>query len=88
MENMEVGAVEFANGFTSPEGESKDWHLANLHATFSHKEACEFIFWVGSDEESRQRRLEELKELGFSSDFLGEIEAAQKLDFKYLCFYA
>jgi hypothetical protein len=89
MEDMKVGQVNFDHGFTSDtEGETEDWRLANLHATFSHKEACEFIFWVGNTPEDREKVKGTYKVLGFSEEFLTEIALAQTLDFTYLCFYA
>ena len=85
--DMKVYVTEF--DFTDEAGnESKDWHLALDHHCFAHKEACEFIFWLGDGSELQEERLESFKELGFSEDFLAEVHKALASDFKYICLFA
>lgn len=89
IERMDIAEIEYT--YWGDETDTfSDWSLMNKHATFSHKDACEFIFWIGdpSDNECKTNRLEELKQLEFSSHFLIACYEAQKLGYRYLCFIA
>ena len=51
--------------------ESKDWRYCAENASFQHKEACEFMLYVGfEDDEDFERRLREMKAHGDVSDDL------------------
>ena len=78
MKNMKVAEVEF-----DFKGESKDWKLCNRHASFSHKEASEFIFYVGEPQS-----MQAYKDHGFSERFLKVLRSARRNKFKYVCVYA
>lgn len=69
------------------EREGRDWQLAHEHATFSHREACEFIFYLGADLIKHLRTMAEYKELGFSRNFLSACAEAYEKGFTYVCFY-
>ncbi len=86
--NMDIGQVEY-EGFADGKDGSHDWELALIHATYRHKDACEFIFYLGSEGENTYLEyFEKYKALGFSSTFLDYIAEAQLLKFNYLNFYA
>ena len=88
MDDMKVANRPF--NFLNDDGsENKDWDLSLLHNTFSHIEACEFIFFLGGDNEEMQAIvLNKLKDTGFSNNFLEECKDAIKRGFHYVCFYS
>lgn len=94
IKRMSVGQIDFSEEFGKSEDIGfGDWYLAQTFATFSHKEACEFIFHVGAyekDEEGVESNffIDELKSNGFSDDFLNYCIEASRDGFKYLCFYS
>ena len=51
------------------EDESVNWQYCMCHATFVHKEACEFIIHSG-DYEFVTSRCREMKEFGCTEDFI------------------
>jgi len=65
-----------------------DWRLSLEHATFIHKEACEFIFYVGVDKDSYDAMIKKYAELGFSEDFIKACKKAYTLHYNYTCLYA
>lgn len=88
IENMEVGAWNLETEEWGDENDpTSDWSLANTHATFSHKDSCEFIFWLGKGE-MHIERLKDLKELGFSSEFVERCKYASEQGFNYINFYS
>lgn len=60
---------------------NRDWRLAMEHATFQHKEDCQFLFFV-----SQEWAIAEYKNLGFSKRFIAECEIAHKAGFQYVNF--
>lgn len=84
--DMQVANIDYSDVFQlQGEDEGSDWALLNAHATFSHKEACEFILYVGSEPETL---VELLEHFGYSKVLIDYCKAAQSLGFKYVCFYA
>lgn len=59
-----------------------DLILASDNATFTHKEACEYIFYIGSVE-----AIEDLYSKNFSNTFLLHCTSAKSTVYKYICFY-
>lgn len=51
------------------EDESINWRYCMCHATFSHREACEFIIHAG-DPEFVENRVDEMKDFGCTEDFI------------------
>lgn len=86
--SMKVCQIDWTEYFNEEDKLAGDWALCNKYATFSHKDACEFIFWIGSDRAARLNRYSELAALGFSLNFLTAVKAAQARNFVYLTFYA
>lgn len=81
-EDMKVRAWKLTPEEWGDENDPKsDWSLANLHATFSHKDACEFIFHVA------ELDWQPLKEKGFSGKFIQRCIDASNAGYHYVCFY-
>lgn len=80
-ELAEIDATEFF------EDESVNWQYCMCHATFSHKEACEFIIHSG-DAEFVNHRSEEMKEFGCTKDFIDAYRKAAKQGAIRILFYA
>lgn len=59
-----------------------DWSLCNAFATFTHKDSCEFIFYIGCEQ-----TLEDLKQRGFSKEFLKHCHEAAAISCNYILFY-
>ena len=57
------------------EDESVNWKYCMCHATFSHKEACEFIIHSG-DNDFVEHKVEEMKEFGCTEDFINAYKMA------------
>lgn len=70
---------EFWGDENSPDS---TWSLCNIHATFSHKDACEFIFHLPSGYR------EHYKALGFNDDFIDILTDAYTYHYKYVCIYS
>lgn len=65
------------------EDPKSNWSLAQKHACFSHREFCEFIFYVGDTD-----HLEEYQKAGFSTSFTDLFKHAHNLGYKYICIYS
>jgi hypothetical protein len=51
--------------------ESEDWHYCMESASFYHKEACEFMIYIGfEDDEDFEDRMREMKAYGDGSEDL------------------
>lgn len=86
LEDMRIAQVEFdfADGIPGKtQYGNKDWDLAQEHATFSHKDACEFMFYI-ADEES----IDNLKSEGFSEELVKVCDHARKSGYNYICLYS
>lgn len=68
--------------FEGYHNESRDWQLSLKYATFSHKEACEFIFYIGN-----KNSLSTLEANGFSKQFLEVCREVKQKGFKYILMY-
>ena len=64
------------------QSEESNWWLATQHSTFSHRDACEFIFYVGD-----AFHLTRYSDLGFNEAFLSPMRQAREMQYKYICFY-
>lgn len=86
-EDMRVGQLEWQF-----DGEDSDWQIMAEHATFSHREAPEFILHIGmvhgTESDSQETWLEHWKSLGLSAVVIEAIRAAQKKGYEFLCFYS
>lgn len=76
--DMRVKAVEF--DFIVNE---RDWALCENFSTFSHNEACEFIFCI-----ENHNFIDGYKAAGFSVDFVHECILAKNEGFRYICLYS
>ena len=77
------------------DGEDEDWKWLNENATFSHREACEFIVHVGEDDKDATGLTEyardtaaKMGEAGCSDDFIAEYVKAAQLGAVRVLFYA
>jgi hypothetical protein len=85
--DMRVLQVEF--DFGDLDKPISDWRLSLEYATFTHKEACEFIFFVGSEEkDTHEFLMRDYEAKGFSQEFLAECRKAWNWGYKYICLYA
>jgi len=83
--DMKVANIDYSDVFQLQGEESgSDWALLNAHANFSHKEACEFIVYIGDGCDS----LAIIEEVGYSDIFQKYCLEARELGFMYVCFYA
>jgi len=64
------------------EESSSNWSLCMDHATFQHKDSCEFIFYIGDI-----HAIEYYENLGFTESFLAQMKKAKQLQYAYICFY-
>lgn len=87
MEDMTVAQVDYDNWGEESDPES-DWNLIQAMCCFSHRDACEFIVYIGDGGDGSIDRIAELKEAGLSEEFMEECQAAKEAGFKYICFYA
>lgn len=66
MELSQIAEIDATDLF---EGENINWQYCMQHATFSHKEACEFIIHIG-DDEFIANCIQEMQEFGCTEDFI------------------
>ena len=88
--DMKTAVTTYNNWGDDDINSDSDWALCMKHATFLHKEECEFIFYIGSDDEGcnyREDTLEEYTRLGFSEEFLQLVKDAQAQKYVYLLIY-
>lgn len=78
MQNANIAEFEFDYSKNQA-----DWNLSVKHATFSHREACEFIFWIGDDDS-----IQDWTKKGFSKTFLKVCNEAKAKGFRYLMLFA
>lgn len=98
MENMKVAQCELPLENWGDESDpTSNWSLLNKYAAFSHREACEFILYVGSDEYIGSARedvatdsehIQMYEEMGFTKEVLGPCRNARKQGYKYICFWS
>ena len=69
------------------EDESPDWKYCIEHATFSHREACEFMLYIGDDTSAEVLRAH-MSTNGCSQDFLALVELATKRKAVWLMLHA
>lgn len=55
--------------------ESINWHYCNEMATFSHREACEFIIHSG-DNDFVERKIKEMKSFDCTEEFINAYRVA------------
>jgi hypothetical protein len=67
-----VAEIEASDLF---EDESINWKYCRCHATFSHKEACEFIIHSG-DPEFVENTVDEMVSFGCTKDFIESYKLA------------
>jgi hypothetical protein len=83
---VEIGASELF------ENENVNWQYCMKHATFSHKEACEFILHIGDkdcyEKSHAERTLEEMRDFGCTVEFIRCYEEAVKMGATRVLFYA
>lgn len=89
LESMQAAMVDYTEEFNNQEtifGDmhhpDSDWGLLNDHATFSHKEACEFILYTEYEDTWYKDTV------GFSDKLRELVNQAKNEGFKYICFYA
>lgn len=69
-------------------GENINWQYCKEHATFAHKEACEFIIHIGDDYDDWNRKIEEMKDYGCTTEFVRAYEDAARMGAVRVLFYA
>lgn len=70
------------------EDENVNWKYCMNHATFTHKEACEFIFSIAEEDEYFELDVTNMKEQGCTSAFINSLKQARSHGAKYVLFYA
>lgn len=91
---VELDATELFNeAVTNEDGSNVNWAYCRDEATFEHDHACEFILYLGLDddellEERMETGLEEAKEAGCTENFLLMLSEAYKTGAKWLLLYA
>jgi len=70
------------------EDEGVNWQYCKANATFSHKEACEFILHIGTEKDYYKNKIREMKEFGCTRAFIDTYRAAKKKGAVRICFYA
>lgn len=85
---VEVDATElFGSSDDNP-----NWRFCNERASFSHKEACEFIVHVGENPDREgsyfQLKVAEMREFGCTEDFIEAYTVAKKLGAERVLFHA
>lgn len=67
-----------------------NWKFLNQEATFSHKEACEFILHIGTGSEDQHSGhvIHKMKEFGCTDDFINAYIAAEKAGATRVMFWA
>lgn len=91
--DMKVYAVGYnghwENG--SPDGDphhkDSDWSKIQEVCCFSHKDACEFIVYLGEDPQSIKWSLEAFNKKGLSEEFVLKCIEAIQNGYRYICFY-
>jgi hypothetical protein len=68
--------------------DSSDWVYLNDEATFSHKNACEFILWVPDDRDAFEERLCGMREAGCSPDLIEAFTEARRRGAEKLLIYS
>lgn len=81
IQNMQVAMIDYTEFWGDENSLDSDWSKANKLATFHHKEACEFIFYIGTN------AIEAYKE-HFSAKFIEACQLAEAANYKYICFYS
>jgi hypothetical protein len=69
------------------EDDNVNWQYCRAHATFSHREACEFIIHCGEPSYWKER-IKQMKEYGCTKDFIEEYEKAAEAGAVRVLFYA
>jgi len=84
LEDMKMAEFHLEPGeWGEEEDNTSDWNIIQTICCFSHKEACEFILFVGDD-----THIDYYKNAGLSDLFLDACNEAQKEGYKYICFYS
>lgn len=81
-EDMKTAIYQYSN-WGDEENPASDWCLLNAHASFSHREACEFILYVGCSDS-----LDALIDLKYSDLLINLAHLAYAEGYKYLCLYS
>lgn len=83
MKNMKVAMVELNETDWGDESDpTSNWSLFNMHASFSHRDACEFILYIG------EWHIPLIwSELGFTLEILTLMIEAKNKGYNYICFY-
>lgn len=81
LDDMQVAQVEYSD-WGKAHDLTSDWNLATHHASFSHREHCVWIFYIGYE-----GKIQEYATAGFSSTFLNLCRLTASENFKYLCIY-
>jgi hypothetical protein len=68
--------------------ENVNWRYCKAHATFSHKEACEFVLHIGDEDEYMQSKIDEMLEFGCTIEFVRCYEKAAKMGATRVLFWA
>lgn len=94
MKNME----EFFNreilisfdAFDLFENESINWKYCMENATFTHRDACEFVLYLSQDDDIFEDTLTEMKEFGCTEEFMKTVKQARNYqdDIEWLLLYA
>jgi hypothetical protein len=89
LEPMNVAMVDFTEEFANQteilgaeDHPDSDWSLLLNHATFNHKEACEFILYTEYEDTWYKDTV------GFSDKLREIINEAKNQGYKYVCIYA
>ena len=69
------------------ENENVNWRFCKEHATFVHKDACEFILHIGTDEDYSDQKIKQMQEYGCTVEFLRCYEDAVAMGAMRILFY-
>lgn len=72
------------------EAENVNWRYCVEHATFTHKDACEFILhiYARDEEEHHLDKIQKMVEFGCTAPFVAAYVEARKLGAERVLFYA
>lgn len=66
--------------------EDPNWHWCLAHATFTHRDACEFVLHIGSDS-YWQRQADEMRSGGCTAEFVDAYLTAKNAGAVRVIFY-
>lgn len=65
-----------------------NWRWCDDHATFAHREAAEFLIWVGQEADTWPLFVRQLQDYGCSDAFVAALSAAHDAGVRYALLYS